>query len=623
MTVSPAESQWRAVLLSALVLFSPSAAAQVSGNTGAEAPTRALADSGGGGSTAVRPPSSPATATAPDSQSPQGAPIARAPAIPSDVTVQTLGSIDGAPVGLLGDGNGGLGQDMWIGSSRADLEDELARIPIVSTNPVVRSLARRLLLTRADAPVGPAHRALLTIRLQRLLDGGLIEEAGELAAQAQLSNDAEFARTQAETLLYAGRGPDVCSDRTRIRLTSAESFWLQLRAYCFAAAGDTPSADLTRSILDAQGSNDSGFNQLLEDQETGRAVPPGAILHPTAVDIFLLRKLKLAVTPQVASQLGTAASLLAVNDARNTPIERLSAAEHIVSTGAIATEDLVDLGNLQSFAPEQKAKALQQAGQLPFLTRQVLLRQAAALESRPEAKFAAVRRADPMLNESGPFHVFAALELSNISQFIPQKDDEEKSWIASRILILGGQPEAAASWLGPAENPLIAEAGLALDVLRPTPANDSLALTDLTWLGTHASADSGGWPAATALSTGIWSALGLALPPEAMRSTNSPAPPLFDGIRPEPSEFEKIDRAVSDPTRRGEAVLLILEAIGPRGPARFAPDAAAHLVGDLKKLRLDASARALAAECLLLGPPRPSAPLAPPLAPQSSAALRP
>jgi hypothetical protein len=500
---------------------------------------------------------------------------------------------------------------MWDGSLRADLEDELARIPIVTTNPVVRSLARRVLLTRADAPVGPAHRALLTIRLQRLLDGGLIEEAGDLAAQAQLSNDPEFARTQAEALLYAGRGSDVCSDRTSTRLTSAEPFWLELRAYCFAAAGDAPAADLTRSILDAQGTNGAGFNLLLEDLQTGRAVPPGVILRPSAVDIFLLRKLKLAVTPQVASQLGTAASLLAADDARNPPIERLSAAEHIASTGAIASDDLVELANLQSFTPEQRAKALQQAGRLPFLTRQVLLRQTAALESRAEAKFAVIRRADPMLNEAGPFQVFAALELSNVSQFLPQREDGEKSWIASRILILGGHPEAAAPWLGPAENPLIAEAGLALDVLRPSPANDSLALTDLTWLGTHTSTDSGGWPAATALSTSIWSALGLALPPDAMRTPNSQPPPLFDGIRPEPAEFEKIDRAVSDPTRRGEAVLLILNSIGPRGPARFAPDAVAHLVAALEALRLDASARALAAECLLLGPPRPSAPPAP------------
>src|SRR5215472_16506199 len=120
--------------------------------------------------------------------------------LPPGVVVNQLGSVDGPVVGLLDDSNGGLGSQMWSGAVRSDLENELSRIPIVTTDPIVRDLARRLLLTRAEVPLGSSHRALITIRLQRLVDGGLVNEAGALAAVATVPNDPEFARVQAEAL---------------------------------------------------------------------------------------------------------------------------------------------------------------------------------------------------------------------------------------------------------------------------------------------------------------------------------------------------------------------------------------------------------------------------------------
>jgi hypothetical protein len=195
------------------------------------------------------------------------------------------------------------------------------------------------------------------------------------------------------------------------------------------------------------------------------------------------------------------------------------------------------------------------------------------------------------------------------------------SWIAARVLILGGRPDAAAAWIGPAENPLIAQAGLALDLLAPGPARDSLAQTDLAWLGSHATAESGGWPAASALSIGIWNALGLGVPPEAVPK-GGPIEQVYDGELLTTDQLEKLGAAAADRTRRGEAVLRLVNIIGPRGPARFAPTASIHLVGTLQTLGLSASARLLAAECLLLGPPPPAARPAPaggPVAPMPSA----
>ena len=527
--------------------------------------------------------------------------------MPPDVSVSAIGNVDGPTVGLLDEANGGLGKDMWSGSSRADLEIELSRIPVVTTDPVVRDLARRILLTGADVPLGPSHHALITVRLWRLMDGGLVDEAGELASQVELPNDAEFTRVQAEAFLYAARAQDICSDKTSRRLQNAELFWLELRAYCYLAQGDAAAADLTRSVLAAQGNTDTGFASLLDELENNRPSQPSAIVHPTAVDVFLLHRMGLAVTPQIASQLGTAANVIAARDSRNPALERLSAAEHIVSTGALGINELRAIADAQSFTPEQKASVREQASTIPFLMRQILFRQAAALESRADVKFALIRRADPALNESGPFAVFAGLEAANVLSIPPSMSSGQTSWLAARVLMLGGRPDAADGWLGPANNPLIAEAGLALDLLVPGAAHDSLAQTDLVWLATHPTTDAGGWPSATALSIGFWNALGLALPPEAVSKGPVPSP-TFDGDLVAPEQMTKLSESAADHARRGEAILRLLNIIGARGPERFAPDASIFIVATLEHLGLDLSARRLAAECLLLGPPLPHAP---------------
>src|SRR5437016_12248576 len=108
----------------------------------------------------------------------------------------------------------------------------------------------------------------------------------------------------------------------------------------------------------------------------------------------MLQRLGLPVTPAVAAQLGTAASLIAMRDPRNAAIERLSAGEHIVRTGAASEPDLAAIADAQIFSSSQKADVFSHGQPLPFLMRQALIRQALTLETRPAGKVALVERAD-------------------------------------------------------------------------------------------------------------------------------------------------------------------------------------------------------------------------------------
>jgi hypothetical protein len=579
------------ILIAALLLGAAPLAAQTAGGSDEPSPQDQQA----------APPPADAPAEALPQPSADADQTARAP-----VTVSSLGTADGAPVGLLDETNGGLGIDMWSGSSRAWLETELTRIPIVSADPVIRSLARKLLLTTSASPVGPAHRALVTIRIEKAMEGGLIDEAGALAAAADVPNDADFARVRAEALLYADRASDVCSDKTGARLSDGDDFWLALRAYCYAAGGDMAALDLTRAVIDAKGARDSAFGALLDATLSKPPKAISSITKPTAIDIFLLRRLGWPVTAQIASQLGTSADLLALRDRRNAPTDRLESADGILSTGAASAAELRDIADAQAYTSAQLNRASENASPLSFLGRQALLRQAAGIEGRAIAKAALIESADPTLNVRGPFFVFAALQARN-AKAVPADaiPDRKSDWILARCLILGGDPDAALPLLQDPDNPLLAEAGLALDIARPSPEHDALAQTALSWLATHASLPDG-WPAATYLALGLANVLGLPLAPEALNATDTLAVQNFDGEELDRDVLADIDAAAAAPDRRGEAVLRIINAIGTTGPARLAPDAAVHVIGELRQLGFSQEARALAVEDLLLGPPPPS-----------------
>ncbi|HEY0300407.1 MAG TPA: hypothetical protein VGC36_03700, partial [Rhizomicrobium sp.] len=436
------------------------------------------------------------TPLAPAAEEPPPVPVEFKPGIlgrpeQTGVARGDLGIVDGPPAGTLDDSNGGLGQSMWSNAPRAEVEELLGRVPLVTADPVIRALARRLLLTISDAPVGPARRALVTIRIEKLLQGGLIDEAGAIAASFHLDNDPDFARVQAGALLYAGREKDVCSDLTAARLTEPETFWLQLRAWCFAAGGDTAAAELTQAVLDSQG-KDPAFDLLAADVLTGAKKAPGVIEKPTALHIYLLRKAGLPVTNPIAAKLGTAANVLAARDSRNSPADRLSAAARISATGALSPAELLALINAQTIPADQIAQAQALAPRLTFLPAQSLLHRAAALESRPAEKanlLLAAMAAPDRLPLTAMLHANVLLSL---------KPDATSHPLLARALVLAGKYDAAAALYPPGtpEDTDLAAFRVLIDLAAPTPARDAAAQAAYAWFAKNAAPQKQPSPAA-------------------------------------------------------------------------------------------------------------------------------
>jgi hypothetical protein len=589
-------------LAAAILAWVPGAAAQPGDSRAAAGPPMALG--------------SDATAPTPEYATPRA--VNAAPQNPKmTIQVRSLGSVDGPPIGLLDTGNGGLGGDIWQDSPRARVEDMLNRLPLATPVVSVHALARRLVLTTADAPIGDARHAFVSVRLRTLLDAGMLEDAGNLAVKVTPKDDPELARLVADSILFAGRDRDVCGAATNARLDSSDPFWVKLRAFCYAASGDAGALDLTRAVMQAQKLDSRGFETLLDDVVARRATPPQHIANPDSLDVFLLQTLGLPVDPDWAQALGRPASVIAMRDADDTPDQRLQAAEDTARAGAAGPADLAKVADAQSFSPDQLSAADSVAPGLPFMAGESLLRQAARDASDPETKKTQIFQALTLAYDANMLPVAAQLQGSASSAVIPDRADRAHAGLMAAALMLGGRAEAAARWydaLDPndaADKPLIHLLQVELNLVAPNPARAFEAQGALSWFAGEAMNPQpvgGDETLSFALLTlGAYDALGLAIPPEG-RATLARLKSLpWPGRAPPADVLLRLASARNDSGRRGETLLSMLDFIGARGPGDVAPDATVTFVKALVQMGYAAAAHDLAVDALLLHRPAQSA----------------
>ena len=575
------------------VLLATAAAAQV---PAADAPPKTL-----GGTTAAAP-VAPVVAPPP------------APVRNSGIEVNTLGAPEGQPAGTLDPSNGGMADDIWSGSSRATIEDLLVRLPLATPIRSIRGLGRKLLLTNAEAPTGPAPRSFQTVRLKALLSAGFVSDSGRLAPLIQLKDDPEFAELQAEAILLGGKPQDACSDATLTRQTGTEPFWMQLRVYCYAAAGNTDMLELTRGVMKAQGADDKAFEILLDDVLTHKATAPGLTHNPTAVQVFLMRQAGIPIGPSLAARFGLAASVLAMRDARNPPQARADAASQAMHAGAASTLELGAVADAQTFSPQQFANAANAATGLPFFEGQALIRQAVAHATSDDdrAKLLAIAFRLGRQNELLP--VAAAMQERGAVGVVPAPAMRAFAPAIAQALLLVRQTDAAERWrdmLDPnneADSLLAASLAVQLNLASPNPGRASRAQGALSLLASNSATPQalGGYEAKefAALALGLYDALGEPMPADAKAQLPNLMQHQWPGRRLPPIVMKHLGDLKDQSGTKGEAILTILGGIGAGGPGDMAPDAIVSLVRSLREMGEGEAARALAVDALLLYRPQ-------------------
>jgi len=386
----------------------------------------------------------------PQDPSPPPPPETRMPVIPgrAALTVQVgdLGTLEGPVAGTLDNANGGLGPAAWQGSDRATIVTMLQSVPAVTPSAAQRLLMRKALLTAAPAPPGRSNVSFNQLRLTRLMDGGYVGDAADLALRIQAPMNFDILRVQTDALLYAGRDTDACSDVTAHRLDSAEPFWVELRAFCYAVTGDTSTLDLTRAVIVAQGIADPAFVTLLDGMASGKAMAPDTLRFPDSLHIVMMARLKLPMTAEIGTGLGLPSGLIAASSAATSRVIRTAAAEKALRAGALPTPLLGEILDLAMFTPQDLDGTPALARAEPLMNALARIRVALKIASTDEARAELVQTAFEIGEREGLLAQVAALFADSAAEIVPAQDWALRSDIMMRGLLLANRAEAAQRW---------------------------------------------------------------------------------------------------------------------------------------------------------------------------------
>ena len=242
------------------------------------------------------PPAAPPPAALPPAAASAPAPIA--------VQVETLA----APDAFTTPGrNTGLPATLWRGASLKTVQTVLPLLATRRLSPAAGALARRVLATGAQGPKGANDPSVTGARAVALLGLGDAKAAGAVLARAPgVDRTPELAHAAAESALLAGDDARACALANGLTAGRDEVYWLRLRTYCQAVAGQTGQAQLTFDLAQAQ-AKDPVFARLMTAKLAG-AGNPGAASLRNGLDYALSHSLGLDLaaakpSPAVAAAL--------------------------------------------------------------------------------------------------------------------------------------------------------------------------------------------------------------------------------------------------------------------------------------------------------------------------------
>ncbi len=530
--------------------------------------------------------------TVAEPQVPVVAPVAQptAPSLPAGASPVA----SRAAPGLFDDQHQGLGLRLWQGSSAAQLTALLPALSAPVTQPALRDLQLRLLLTQAPGPATSANGVdiLVPLRAERLHAMGFDTEAMLLTKQVAGSESPD-SQEAVEKLFWAGDSDAACAKvNEQVAATrKTEPFWQRALIFCQILQGQNDQASIGLDLLREQGNRDPRNKDfiavasiLMGDSKPQSLKSP--INNPERLLAAMMKRASLKVDAgagdEVAAPIGPAAQAAVARDASKPLVDRIKAAEFSFAAGLLPPDELIGLYLQVSPAagatalsgpdtPEHRGQLYQlaQRGQMPANRAQLISQ--------------ALREA--MLR--GEYFTALPLYLPFVQQITP---NPSLAWFApdaARALLAGGNSDKGSFWLNLAQG-----AGANPDVAKIVPGLRLLAriagVTTTRDAGRDAVADwresSGASDAAAQRLYGILAGLGDPI------ATHSGAP-LAGG--------DASIGSAAQAGRRGETVLRALIVLAGRGLAQAEGGDLAQSLGGLNAVGLATDARRIAVEAAI------------------------
>jgi hypothetical protein len=537
----------------------------------------------------------PLPAPAPETQAPApptAQPPMQPPAQPVQPGVQPAATqpapapaASGAP-GLLDDSNAGLGGNIWQGSSGAQLISLMPKLPAPQTQPSLRDLQLRLLLTKAPGPnAGAGIDTLVPLRAERLHAMGFSTEAMLLskgsgnAAPIDAKGAFEKALTAQDTNAACAKVDEVVAGQQILDL-----YWRKALLFCQIARERKDQASLGLDLIRETPDKDANTRDFIALSslllgETKKKPKLAGTPDPLLAAMMLKAGMKpkavqSAEPPRPAGLAGAAA---AARDPALPLNTRIEAAELAFAGGLVSVDELIQLYRQAKFtgdplsmpdSPMMRAQLYQAADQAFDPVRRAQYVQRALLNARARGTyFAQGALYRPIADKITPS--------PNLTWFAPE---------AARLMFWSGNLERGGFWLNLAQGvsagqPDVARAVPGLNILAQMAGLNGAYDADpvMTWQ------QSGGNPAIAERLRGIQAGLGLS-----------------GGIAPVASGQAATIGDAAQSGRRGETVLLALVALGGRGLAGADSATLAQALGGLGAVGLNDEARRIGLEAAIL-----------------------
>ncbi|HET6619636.1 MAG TPA: hypothetical protein VFG64_06825 [Dongiaceae bacterium] len=491
----------------------------------------------------------------------------------------------GAP-GLLDDGNGGLGAGIWQGSSGAELIALIPKLPAPQTQPSLRDLQLRLLLTKAAGPnASVGIDPLVPLRAERLHAMGFSTEAmlltrGVAAAAVDPRDAFEKALTAQDTDTACAKVDEAIAGQQIMDL-----YWRKALVFCQIARRQSDQASLGLDLLRETAGKDAATKDFIALAAVllgeGKAKKLKLVSTPDPLLAAMMSKAGLkpgaVQSAEPPKPTGLAGAAAAARDDSLPLNARIEAAELAFGGGLVTADELTALYRQAKFtgdplampdSPMMRAQLYQAADQAFDPVRRAQFVQRALVNARARSTYfaqGAIYR--PIADRITP--------APNLAWFAPE---------AARLMLWSGNLERGGFWLNLAQGSSAAQP----DVARAIPGLQILA--QMAGLSGSYQPDpvmawqqAGGNPGTAERLRGIQAGLGLP-----------------GGIAPPASGDAAAIGEAAQAGRRGETVLLALVALGGRGLAATDSATLAQSLGGLGAVGLKDEARRIGLEAAIL-----------------------